>query len=404
MDDFPQPVNARGLDPATLVLALRLMGLNLALQWPSFLYSSSLIALHRQDVLAKLNILTATFQAGGAAMVLWLAGPYVLHFLFWQALGGLIATVAGGYATWHCMPVWAARPRVAPAQLRKVARFAFGTMAIGITTSVLVQADKLVVSKLVPLDRFSAYAVAFALAGQVSGLVVSPISSVVQPLLAGLVAQGDQAVLVREYHKWTQMIWGACLVVPGMLAAFPAPILAAWLGRHSPMLPLLTPILPFVVAGSMLNGVMSMPFMLQMAAGWVRLSLVQNLVALAVVLPALVLLVPRYGVIVGAFLWLGLNLGYLLLAVPIMHRRLLRTELWRWWLRDTLGPAMVAAALFLGSAWLLPAPASVWIGLVQAAVTGGVVGAAMLVVMTLARQDVVRALGVLSSLRARWLG
>ena len=37
-------------------------------------------------------------------------------------------------------------------------------------------------------------------------------------------------------------------------------------------------------------------------------------------------------------LWLALNLGYYLFEVPIMHRRLLRLELWRWYLVDTLVP------------------------------------------------------------------
>jgi hypothetical protein len=42
-----------------------------------------------------------------------------------------------------------------------------------------------------------------------------------------------------------------------------------------------------------------------------------------------------------ASVWFVLNIGYVLLEIPIMHLRLLRGEKWRWYLQDVALPLVV---------------------------------------------------------------
>jgi hypothetical protein len=75
-----------------------------------------------------------------------------------------------------------------------------------------------------------------------------------------------------------------------------------------------------------------------------------------VLLPAVIVLSGRYGVVGAGIVWVALNVGYATIGVGIMHRRLLRGELMRWYVADVGLPlvASVAAAGLVRAA--IPAP------------------------------------------------
>jgi O-antigen/teichoic acid export membrane protein len=94
--------------------------------------------------------------------------------------------------------------------------------------------------------------------------------------------------------------------------------------------------------GTMLNGVMTVPYYLQLATGWTSLMARANVVAVALMIPLLLIIVPRFGAIGAAWTWLALNGAYVLLIVPLMHRRLLGGEWARWCVMDVAVPLVVS--------------------------------------------------------------
>ena len=67
-------------------------------------------------------------------------------------------------------------------------------------------------------------------------------------------------------------------------------------------------------------------------------------VAVALLVPAILWLVPLYGALGAAWAWIALTAGYVVVGIPRMHRRLLLTEMRNWYVRDTALPALGAAA------------------------------------------------------------
>jgi len=55
----------------------------------------------------------------------------------------------------------------------------------------------------------------------------------------------------------------------------------------------------------------------------------------------------HYGATGAASVWLILNMGMVFFEIPIMHRKLLRKEMWRWYLQDVCLP-LVACILMAG--------------------------------------------------------
>jgi O-antigen/teichoic acid export membrane protein len=198
------------------------------------------------------------------------------------------------------------------------------------------------------------------------------------PHFTQLLAEGRTDVLASEYHRWTQMLMVAALPVCGLLVVFPKPLLEMWLGAGSPMVASTSALMPWVALGTLLNTVMLLPFCLQMAAGWTRLSVLKNALAIAVVVPVLSWGVPRLGPVLGTWCWFALNLSYYTLEAPLMHRRLLRGELASWWLRDTLLPAGIALAVFWLAAVAARAVAGSLLASVAAAAGAALVASALL--------------------------
>ena len=77
---------------------------------------------------------------------------------------------------------------------------------------------------------------------------------------------------------------------------------------------------------------------------WTGLTFYTNLLALFAVIPSFIFFINLYGLVGAAIVWLMFNSMYLLVAIPIMHRRLLPGEQWRWYLED-VGLPLAASIL-----------------------------------------------------------
>ena len=116
------------------------------------------------------------------------------------------------------------------------------------------------------------------------------------------------------------------------------------------------PILSALVLGTFLNGLMWMPYQLQLAYGWTGLALRVNIVAVIVLIPAIFWVVPRFGAVGAARIWVALNATYIVVAVQLMHRRLIPAEKWRWYFADLLLPVSGSVGVMLVARQLQPVP------------------------------------------------
>ncbi len=337
-----------------LTTIVRLMGLTIACQWPAFLFNAGFVGLQRQDAAMRLRIVLATVQWGGAALLLWLVRPEVEVFFYWQVISLALTTFVLRLGLWKIMPRSAHVALFDLAKLRPIWLFAAGSLAVGITGSLLTQADKLLVAKYASLDQLAGYSLCFLISSLLSAFISQPINAGLLPHFSGLMATGREKRLAFEYHGWTQWVAVVAFPITAALIVFPQALVQIWLPRESFVGGTVIALVPWIAAGTLFNVVSTLPYVLQMAAGTTRLLLLKNILALAVVLPALVYGLPKYGPIVGAWCWLAVNLGYYLFEVPIMHLRLLKGELWAWWLRDTLFPGVFVGFVFVAASHLFP--------------------------------------------------
>lgn len=345
-------VNVKGLSAQSVRHAIVLMGLVVAAQWPYSLYSGGLMGLQKQVLLNTIRASMATIQAGGAVLVLWLISQSIEAYFMWQIGIVGIQTVLTGYFLRSSLPKSAKAATFSWDLLRQCWRFAAGMTGISVVSIILGQTDKVILSKLLSLEQFGYYILAFTM-GSALILFAAPVSTALFPKLSELVAAENTEEIVRIYHKGCQLV--SLFVFPAgiLIAFFPREILMLW--THDPKIVENTHLLlSLVIVGYLLNAVVTLPYILQLAYGWTSLSFYKNIVAIIILIPLLFLLIPYLGAVGGAITCVILNAGYVLIEVPIMHRRLLREEKWKWYFTD-IGCPLVISIVVIGMArWLLP--------------------------------------------------
>jgi O-antigen/teichoic acid export membrane protein len=365
-------IAAGSLPVPQVAQAVRWMGVLTMLQWPVSFYEGGLLGMQRPVTLNIAKVALSTLSAAGVLLVLRLVSRTITAFFAWQAAIGAAYVVVLAFLLWWKLPRPQGGPRFSPGLLRDVRQFALGMSGITLTALVLTQLDKIILVRLVHLQDFGYY----VLAGTVSAglyLIISPIFNVLFPRFAALVEAGDVANLRHLYHVGSQLMAVLILPTAAALALFPHEILLAWTGdagaaAHA------APIVRLLVIGTALNGLMNLPYALQLAEGWVGLALRINVGLILAMAPALLVAVPRLGPAGAAWVWLGLNALYILIAVPWMHRRLLRGDAWRWWVRDVGPPLVAALAIALPARlWIVePLPRLATLAWVAAVVAAGV--------------------------------
>lgn len=320
------------LDQFEIAAALALAGVALACQWPTNLYTAGLAGIHRHVTLGLMTIVFSTVRVVTTVGALWVS-PSLTTFFSAQIFASILQTLGFRWLLWRALeqPAHVALPRFAI--LRSTFRFAGGMTLIAMTSVLLTQTDKIILSKILSLSNFGIYALAGALA---SGLymLVSPMFLVIFPRFSALVHQAADADLTNLYRMSSQLM--ALLVIPAaaVLAGLSEHALYAWTGDAK-----LSSdgkwILALLIFGNACNGLMNIPYALQLAAGWTKLALWVNSVTLAFLLPLIWWAASTYGAIGGAAVWALVNVIHIVFTPYIMHKRLLPREMTKWY-RDAI--------------------------------------------------------------------
>ena len=338
-------LNVRGLPVETVAPAIAIMGGVAGLSFIEAVYVSALSGLQRQVLQNVVTSVMVTLRNVGVIGVLAFVSPTIEAFFIWQMAVAALSVVVLHMCVYRVLPAIGRVARFSVAAQREVGRFAAGMVGITVMALLLTQVDKTLLSRLLPLEAFAHYALAATLAGALY-VMVGPISNAFYPRFTQLVARGDQTALRETYHLGAQLVTVMLAPAAMMLILFGERIVAIWTGDAA-LAAEVAPILRVLAFGSLLHGFMFIPYNLQLAHGWTSLTFKVNTVAVLVLVPALLVVVPAFGGLGAAWIWVTLTTFYTTIAIGLMHRRLLPNEKWRWYGEDVAAPLAAAAATAL---------------------------------------------------------
>jgi O-antigen/teichoic acid export membrane protein len=341
------------LEAQTIHHSLIIIAALVALRYVEGFYRAALIGLQLQVWCNLWNIFLAALRNMGVIGVLLWVSPSLEAYFLWHTLVSVIAVVLYNYKLNASLPVAPHRAQFSLSTVKGIWKFAGGMVAINFISMMLTQLDKLLLSKLLDLNIYGYYMLAATLAG-ICYMVVGPITSGFFPFMVEKATRNEESVLIRYYHQGSQLVAALTTPVALVLLFFAEPAIFMWSGNMD-LATNSAPILSILVIGCYLNSLMWMPYQFQLANGVTKIILIGNLLATLIFVPGIYFLLPLFGVIGIAWFWAIINLGFVIMIVPVMHRTFLKGEMWRWYFDDTLLPALSGVAVVYIAYLLRPA-------------------------------------------------
>lgn len=345
-------VQAEQMPVNVMTQAFTLMGLVIALRFIENVYTNSIAGLQRQVLQNVVTSIMATLRGLGAVGMLVWVSPSIEAFFIWQGLISLVTAVVFMVVVYRILPQPPHAARFSVSALLNIWRFAAGMLGITLLALLLTQIDKILLSRLLTLESFGYYALAGLVAGGLY-IMTTPIGAAFYPRFTELFTRQDDQALKKAYHLGAQMVtvlMGSATVI---LIVFADRVLLLWTSDLT-LTEQVAPIMTVLALGTFLNGLMWMPYQMQLAHGWTSLSIQINIVAVLLLVPAILWVVPIYGAMGAAWVWVILNVGYSVIGVHFMFRRILTTEKWAWYYTDVLIPLTAAIAAALLCRWVFP--------------------------------------------------
>lgn len=325
--------------------AVALMGVVIACRWPVGLYQGALIGAQRLVTASAISMSMVALGSLGALAVLSWVAPTVEAFFIWQACVGMLHILILRQAAWRAVGGNQAY-QFDLTRFKQVWRFSAGMGGVAVLGALLMQLDKVLLSRMLSLEDFGHYVLAGVVA---NGLYIflTPTFNVIYPRFTSHIAAREFGELENLYRTGTRGLLAILFPVAAMVAVFSEDLLNVWTGDPSTASSTASVVSLFII-GTALNGAMHFPYALQLAYGVTRLPLLINSVLVAIMVPATYALASRFGAEGGAGAWALLNAIYLFLGTFLTHRSLLKGLGIKWLVGDVGLPLLVSMLVVVG--------------------------------------------------------
>jgi len=304
-------VNLSKLSTQDVRLGVIILALAVTVQWPVSLYIGVLQGLQEQAVQNALSTTAASLRTLASLVVVIWVSPTITAFLLTQAAGNVIELIASHAIAWRKLGGYPKSLFYFDIRLVKtIWRFALSFNLVGVLGLLLSQADRLVISKTLPLEQLSYYLIASIGTGAMP-LVSNAVATAMFPQFSGHAATGSSGLLARSYHRALQAI--ALLTAPAAWGGvlFSGDILKVWTRNDVIVSQASLPLSLLAIAG-LLNAISNPAYTLLVSHGHTKIPLALNSLSVLIFIPLMVVLIPYFGIGAAAAIWLMQNTLFVL--------------------------------------------------------------------------------------------
>ncbi len=340
-------INLKTMDSATAVTILQILGVASLSAFPRSFYASLLRGLQRMEFNNIIDVFTSGLQQFGAIIILT-SGGNLFDVVYWFAACYWIGVVAYFITCCHFFSIKSLIPGHSSDVLRRNFNFASKMVSISILALVHNQAEKIIVSKWLPIGVFGYYAFAYGAVSK-TGLITNAISQASFPTLSILFKSGNRTSLILHYNKLQDLI---CFITLPIYAAIPfaALPLFTYLFNEDIAKTLLLPV-TFLSLGFYMNGTSNLPYQFSLAVGKPEISVRTNIYALFIVLPVTALLIYHFGLAGAGFSWVLFNFFVYVYGIPRICNECIGISARMW--HSHVFKFYILAGLTYGLSWII---------------------------------------------------
>jgi O-antigen/teichoic acid export membrane protein len=331
-----------------LARSLRVVALYLGLRWPVALYIGVLTGLQRLDVMNAIKVGAAALRLVGGVVVLmyW----RTLHaYLLWTVLNALVEVAAYWNACRLIYPLMHSSPGISAFELRRIWRFSASMYALAILSVVIVQMDRLMISRMLTLKLLGLYSLAYNASAVIPALI-GAVGSATMPAFAAAYLPGSTQQLTSRYLAASRFMLFLITLVVACFVFYGEPILAVWVNAEA-AISAARP-LAILSLGFWGSAVVACAYNAAVAAGRLKAVLKISFVSTIPYVVSLYWLIEVFGIDGAALAWLLLNACYVAFILPHVHRHLLDIPL-RSFFKSVVIPLVLLSAFSFGFTKLL---------------------------------------------------
>ncbi len=337
-------VQAKGLTPNTIFHAFLILSITLVFQFPVGFYAGGLLGLQRHLLYNLLRVFFALVKNIGALLLLMYYSNSVLVFFTWNLLITAIAVLFFRINLKKLINTSGLIAKFDKTELKRVAKFSGGMAAISLSAIIMMQADKVVLSKTILLADFGYYTIAVTL-GMAVLQVVGPVTQSFFPKFSYLASLKKNSELIDTYHTCCQLV--SIIIFPSSLIIifYTKEVLLLWTHNGTTVASTWYIARLFAI-GTAMNAMVSILFSFTFALNWTKFAFYMSLFFVAIATPAITFVTWIYGPAGAAFCWVVLNVLYVIFVPYLVHNKFLQGHLFAWYWKDTFKP-LITCTIFI---------------------------------------------------------
>jgi O-antigen/teichoic acid export membrane protein len=290
--------NTSSISPNIVKESLMLMSVLLIFQVPSGFYIGGFIGLQRQSVSAVIMVIFSSIRGLGSIIVITSIAPDIRVFFIWQIFLSMLQTIALRQYLYKESSFTNQVARFSFDALYTVKDFASKMIVITIIGVIISQLDKFMLSKLISMESFGYYMLAWTVASGLSRLA-TPLVQVVSPFLTESVSKNNTKILHSKISFSTR-VSSNILIPPALLIIiFPDLIVWLWIGDEY-IVENVKSILPFVVFGALMTSIAHVSLSVLYSKSELEYVIKANIIISIFMIPAIYFAVFYFGILGAA--------------------------------------------------------------------------------------------------------
>jgi O-antigen/teichoic acid export membrane protein len=334
------------IDHNEAVIAFVAISASLLLAIPRGVYGAIIAGNERMDVWNTVNVFAIGLQQLGMILVLGVGGS-LYDVAVWYVISGIAGIVMFGTMAARLSGISPLRLSYRWAVIRQNLHFGSRVFAISMVGYFIGQADKWIVSKLLPASQLGYYSVAQSLVSK-GAMVPGAIAQAAFPALSTDVANKERHHWMTQYHKLQDFC--SYIYIPVSAAVAMLGIVVMSFVLNEDVVRQIWPTLVFLALGQLLQGLQYVPYILSLAMKRPEIMLRAYLWTMVIAIPIAILLTMRFGLAGAAFSTIIANALNMFYFIPRFSTECLKTSGWKWFRMS--GLLTVLGLLSYGLPWL----------------------------------------------------
>lgn len=332
-------INLSTIAPDYMSFLFKIVSFELGVQIMLKFYIGGLLGIEKQIKANTYQIIWSALRNGAVLLILFFK-PNLTCFFIWQLLVTLFMVFfirSTLYRTLYRMNIIDSNVKFDITICKSIWKFAGGMLLISLVASFNTQIDKLIISKLLPVENLGYYTLASSLSMVIISLI-NPISIAVLPRFTALNSEGNINKISELYDKintYVSIIVFSCFAI---FFWFSKDLIWIWTNNIDiannafNLLPI------FAFTASMLS-IVTIPYNIAIANGYTKLNNIIGVVSLLITVPGYWIFIEIYGAIGAASLFCIVQTVISIIYIYIINKKFInRVEMKKMYIEQFLLP------------------------------------------------------------------